>query len=202
MSSPDPGASLGLDAPRLFEVARESIRLGVLRGHPLRPDPLAFSAPLRELRSSFVTLRLVGELRGCVGGLEPRWPLVSDVARHAFAAGFRDPRFPPVDAAEFAALEVEISVLSPLEPLSFACEAELLAQLRPGIDGLVLEVGARRGTFLPSVWEQLPTPCDFLAELKRKAGLAADSWPHALVVYRYTVESLSETGDGRARTTE
>jgi AmmeMemoRadiSam system protein A len=193
MSSPSPDPRRAATGARpLLDVARASIRSGVERGRPLRPDPLAYPAPLRELRASFVTLHLEAELRGCVGGLEPVRPLVADVAEHAFAAAFRDPRFPPVAAAELAGLEVHVSVLSPLEPLAFASEDDLLAQLRPGVDGLLLEAGGRRGTFLPAVWEQLPEPREFLRQLKRKAGLAPDFWSDALVVHRYTVEPVGE----------
>ena len=195
MSSPsvDPRpAAGGADARRLLDVARASIRSGLERGRPLRPDPLAYPAPLRELRASFVTLHLEAELRGCVGGLEPVRPLVTDVAEHAFAAAFRDPRFPPLAAAELAQLDVHVSVLSLLEPLAFASEEDLLAKLRPGVDGLLLEAGGRRGTFLPAVWEQLPEPREFLRHLKRKAGLAPDFWSDALEVRRYTVESVGE----------
>jgi uncharacterized protein len=175
----------------LLELARDSIRSGVERGVPARPDPLAYPAQLRELRASFVSLHLRGELRGCIGGLRPVRPLVSDVAEHAFAAAFRDPRFPPLVAAELAPLAIRISILSPLEPLCFSSEVHLLEQLRPGIDGLLLELPGRCATFLPEVWRQLPEPRAFLAQLKRKAGLVPDAWPEGIAFSRYTVESLA-----------
>jgi len=175
----------------LLAVARASIRSGIERGHPMRPDPLTYAARLREPCASFVTLHLGGELRGCVGALEPVRPLVSDVAGNAFAAAFRDSRFPPLTAAELAPLDVRISVLSPLEPLSFISEADLLRQLRPRVDGLLLELRGRRATFLPEVWRQLPEPREFLQQLKRKAGLPPDFWSDEITFLRYTAESLA-----------
>jgi AmmeMemoRadiSam system protein A len=191
-ASGTPRASGAADARALLGVARDSLRSGLERGRALRPDPLDYPEPLRALRASFVTLHLEGELRGCVGGLEPLWPLVTDVAEHAFAAGFRDPRFPPLAAGELARLRVDVSILSSLEPLSFRSEQDLLAQLRPGVDGLLLEAGSRRGTFLPAVWEQLPEARAFLRQLKRKAGLREGYWSDSVVVRRYTVESVGD----------
>lgn len=143
---------------------------------------------LRAPAASFATLRLEGELRGCIGTIDPRRPLGDDVAHNAYAAAYRDPRFPPVTAAERAALQVEVSVLSAREPLAAASESEALARLRPGVDGVYLEYGYMSSTFLPQVWESLPDPGDFLAELKRKAGLPAGFWHAELRLSRYTVE--------------
>jgi hypothetical protein len=200
MSSPSLAvqpAPSALDGRRLLEVARGSIRSGMECGRPLRPDPLAYSEPLRALRATFVTLALEGQLRGCMGGLEPVRALVEDVAEHAFAAAFRDPRFPPLAAAEVARLDLQLSILSPLEPLCAASEQDLLAQLRPGVDGLLIETSGRRGTFLPAVWEQLPEPLEFLRHLKRKTGLAPDFWSDSLAVSRYTVASIGDAEDAR-----
>jgi len=193
MSSSDPAAEQNASPPRLLlDVARGSIRSGLERGRPLHTDPAAYPEPLRALRASFVTLELEGELRGCMGGLEAVRPLVRDVAEHAFAAAFRDPRFPPLGGAELGFVEVKLSILSPLEPMSYASEQDLLSQLRPGVDGVLLEAGRQRGTFLPAVWEQLPDPQDFLRHLKRKAGLAPDFWSGVVAVHRYTVESIGD----------
>jgi AmmeMemoRadiSam system protein A len=178
------------DGRALLDVARDAIREGLHSGRPWLPDPLEYADALRELRATFVTLRRDGDLRGCIGGLEAVRPLVIDVAHHAFAAAFNDPRFPPLEVPEFDALEVRVSILSPPEPVVFASEADLAAKLRPGVDGLILEDGLQRGTFLPAVWENLPQPSDFLRELKRKAGLAPDHWSDAIRVRRYTVESI------------
>ncbi len=141
--------------------------------------------------ASFVTLKREGELRGCVGGLIAKQALALEVVENAVGAALRDPRFFPLRPVEVVGLHVHISVLSALLPLTVSSEAELLAQLRPGVDGLLLERGACRGTFLPSVWETLPDPRDFLAELKRKAGLPRDYWSAEIRVSRYTTESFS-----------
>ncbi len=174
----------------LLGLARASIAHGMSQGRALHPDLDTLPERLRATRATFVTLHLGGRLRGCIGTLEARRPLAEDVAENAFAAAFRDPRFPPVTAAEAPRLAVEISVLSPPEPMQFRSEAELVAQLRPGTDGLILADLGRRGTFLPSVWAQLPEPRDFLVHLKHKAGLPADHWSATLTVARYTTESF------------
>lgn len=173
----------------LLAIARQAIarELGLSgatsTGHP---------AWLDEPGASFVTLTRQGELRGCIGSLEAHRPLGQDVAANARAAAFADPRFPPLDAAEYPAIQVEVSLLSPAIALSFLDEADLLAQLRPGLDGVILEYGWQRATFLPQVWEQLPEPTQFLAHLKRKAGLAADFFAPGLQVSRYAVEKFKE----------
>lgn len=142
--------------------------------------------------ASFVTLKSEGELRGCIGSLHAHRPLGEDVRANAGAAAFDDPRFPPLAVHEYASLEVEVSVLSPSTPIVVASEAELHAQLRPGTDGLTLQWGRRRGTFLPQVWESLPDPRDFIAQLKRKAGLPPDFWSSDLEITRYTVDKFTE----------
>lgn len=173
----------------LRAVARDAIACGLREGRPPRLDLELYPDALLEPRASFVTLHYRGELRGCTGNLEPDGPLVVGVARNAFRSAFEDPRFPPVTEAEQASLEVAVSVLSPLVPLAARSEADLLAQLRPGIDGLVLREGARGATFLPAVWETLPDPRDFLHALLRKAGLAPGHWSPALRFERYTTQS-------------
>lgn len=190
MSWPDTRAALRTSAATLLEVAWSSIRHGLRADRPLEPDPGEFPPVLREPRASFVTLRSDGSLRGCTGGLEARLPLVQDVAYHAFCSALRDPRFPPLREEEFVDLDLEISVLSPLEPLVFDSEESLLAQLRPHVDGLVLRERHCLGTFLPSVWGTLPEPRAFLRELKRKAGLPADHWSGTLEALRYTVAAI------------
>lgn len=174
----------------LLDTAQRSIARGIETGEPLVPNPGRHSAALRAPRATFVTLKRRGVLRGCMGTLEAVRPLVVDVARNAFAAAFRDPRFPPVAAEELANVDLHISVLSVPEPLEFSSRADLIAQLRPGVDGLTLEDAGRRSTFLPAVWQELPDPRDFLRELKRKAGLALDGESPSLRAWRYTAESV------------
>ena len=184
----------------LIDVAARSIGHGLDHHRPLELDPADYPEPLRAIRASFVTLERGGDLRGCIGVLEPFRPLVEDVAQNAFAAAFEDPRFPPLRAAEYPELTLKISVLTPAEPLVFGSEADLLDQIRPGVDGLILRDGGHRGTFLPSVWEQLPHPRDFLAHLKRKAGLPMGYWSDRLQVLRYGSESFGGPVGNRQQT--
>jgi len=173
----------------LLRIARESLAeaLGVGVAADYR------ETWLQEPGACFVTLTRWGELRGCVGSVRAYRPLFDDVWLNARAAAFHDTRFPPVERDELAALAVEISLLSAPEPLPpFAREAEALAALRPGIDGLILEAGSHRSTFLPQVWEQLPDPQDFLAHLKHKAGLPPDFWSRDVQLQRYTVRKWVE----------
>ena len=170
----------------LLAIAREAIEEG--RSGSL--DAVWGDGWLAEPGATFVTLKLDGELRGCIGSLEPRRCLADDVAHNARAAAYRDPRFPPVDRDERRRLDIEVSVLSAPEPLEAATESEALAQLRPGIDGVVLEFGDLRSTFLPQVWESLPDPKEFLGELKRKAGLPPRFWDPRIRLSRYTVEKF------------
>ncbi|MCL4839445.1 MAG: AmmeMemoRadiSam system protein A [Thermoanaerobaculia bacterium] len=153
------------------------------------------TAWLERPAATFVTLTLAGALRGCIGSLEPRRPLVEDVRANALAAAFEDYRFPPVEAAELPRLGLEVSLLSPLEPLPPLDEAAARAALRPGSDGVVLAWQGRRGTFLPQVWEQLPRPEEFLRHLKRKAGLDPGFWAPDLRLFRYSVEKWEEAPD-------
>ena len=178
------------DRGALLDLARASIRAGLEGGEP-RVRATDYPAGLQAPRASFVTLNVAAQLRGCIGTLEAHQPLVLDVAQNAFAAAFRDPRFPALGRDEFARIEIHISILSVPEPVAFASEADLLARLRPGVDGLIIEEGYRRGTFLPAVWESLPEPSEFLRHLKRKAGLPADYWSAGIRIRRYTVESIS-----------
>lgn len=169
----------------LLFVARDSIIHGWQHGKPL-PIELAAHAPqLVEVQACFVTLERHGQLRGCIGSLEANRPLVNDVAENAFASAFRDPRFPPLSESERSGLILAISVLSPPEALQFESEADLLNQLQPEYDGLILQVGHRRATFLPSVWRQLPESTDFLEHLKIKAGLPSRFWSDQVRAWRY-----------------
>ena len=172
----------------LLRIARQAIdaRFGLSSG------PAPEGASTGHPGASFVTLTLNGRLRGCIGSLEAWRALADDVAENAVAAAFRDPRFAPLTPAEWAETRVEVSLLSPSEPMSFSSEADALAQLRPGRDGLILSFGQRRATFLPQVWESLPDRRQFMAQLKLKAGLAADFWDDGITLARYSVEKWKE----------
>ena len=197
-AEPSPASAAGDEtlAPEhrrlLLSVARDAIRHGLDTGRPPTLDCAGAAAPLQAVRAAFVTLELDRRLRGCIGHLEATQPLLLDVADNAFAAAFQDPRFPPLRAAELAPLCIKVSVLTPATPLAFTDEADLIARLSPGLDGLILIDGAHRGTFLPSVWEQLPEPRAFLRRLKEKAGLPADHWSDGLKVLRYRTEAFGE----------
>ena len=178
------------DRAILLTIARQSIQSGLCSGHALGVNPDLYSDSLRLKRATFVTLEIDARLRGCIGTLEAYQALVKDVADHAYAAAFEDPRFPPLRTDEFAMLDTHISVLSPPEPLEVESEADLLAKLRPGVDGLILSLGDRRATFLPSVWDDLPDPRIFLGHLKRKAGFSVDFWDEKLQFQSYITESF------------
>lgn len=173
----------------LLPLARGAIesRLGQAAKVPAQDAPW-----LREWGACFVTLTQQGELRGCIGTLQAHRPLLADVQANAVAAALHDPRFAPLAFEELAYTEIEVSLLSPTQPLAFAGQADALAQLRPGVDGVVLEYGRYRSTFLPQVWEQLPDVDAFMAQLKRKAGLPADFWAEGLRLQRYTVSKFKE----------
>lgn len=191
-STESPPPSLNQEERRLLlELALDSIEYGLEKGVPLPVTSNEYSAALQHERASFVTLQLAGELRGCIGHLEAIQSAVKDVADNAFAAAFRDPRFSPVTDKELPRIDIHISLLTPAVNLKFESEEDLIQQLKPGIDGLILRQGMRQGTFLPSVWEQLPDPRRFLQHLKLKAGLSADSWSDHIKVKRYRTESFS-----------
>ena len=176
----------------LIEVARRSIESGLETGRPLVVTPSEYHRDLKAVRASFVTLQIRGQLRGCIGHLEAVQPLVVDVAENAFAAAFRDPRFNPLTRVEWPNVDLHLSILTAPQRLVVSDEADLIAQLRPGEDGLILQDGPNRGTFLPSVWESLPQAADFLMHLKSKAGLAANHWSDNMELYRYRTESFGE----------
>lgn len=192
MSSADAFAqSLAPHAAGLIGLARASIHHGLAQRRALPVWPGEYAPPLRDQGASFVTLHLGGELRGCVGSIEPRVSLVEDVARNAYLSAFEDSRFDPLQQSEFAGLEIEISVLGPRRPLDFRSEAELLERLAPMRDGLILEHDGRRGVFLPQVWEDLPEPADFLAHLKAKAGMGRGPLGHGAEARVFSVVKLT-----------
>ncbi|HSG76464.1 MAG TPA: AmmeMemoRadiSam system protein B [Burkholderiales bacterium] len=169
----------------LLAIARAAI--GHALGVYAEPPRTEVAPWLARPGATFVTLRLDGKLRGCIGSLAPTRSIGLDVAENALGAALRDPRFAPLTREEWSRCQVEVSVLSPPKPLRFADEAELLAQLRPGEDGVILEYEGKRGTFLPQVWEGLPETRRFLEELMRKAGIPADTRLARCKLWRYRV---------------
>ncbi len=176
----------------LLALVRESIDHHLDGKPPLQVDRNDFPAALFRPAACFVTLHRHGELRGCIGTLEARQPLVQAIADYAVKAAFEDPRFAPLTRDEAGDLCIDISVLRPLQAMNVQDEAELLRTLRVGIDGLWLESGAHRATFLPQVWEQLPEPAVFVERLKHKAGLAKDQAFTTIRWSRYQVDAIAD----------
>jgi AmmeMemoRadiSam system protein A len=177
---------------QLLALSREAITSSLMLGSQLQLTLNDYPPELMEERATFVTLEIDGRLRGCIGSLKARRPLAIDIVENSCAAAFSDPRFPPVNKTELEAIEIHLSILSKPKMIQFSSEEELISQLRPNIDGLVLEDGLHRGTFLPSVWESLHEPALFLKHLKQKAGLPTDYWSDNLKVLRYTTDSFGE----------
>ena len=173
----------------LLSLARESIAAGIKIGKPKAVDSSNYVAPLNNVYAVFVTLKLNGQLRGCIGTTEAMEPIVSAVSRYAYAAAFSDPRFPTVTVEELPGLDISLSILTPAQIMSFNDENDLRQQLRPGIDGLIIQKGNRKATFLPVVWETLNDAAQFLAQLKEKAGIGADEAPES--AWRYQAECYS-----------
>lgn len=178
------------DRSRLLEVARRSITRGLNLPAPDTLPEGEWPSRLLAPRAAFITLTLSGELRGCCGTTEPQRTLVEEVWRSAWLSAFADPRFAPVAAAEVASLRIAISVLGALEPIACGSEAELIESLVPGVDGLVFRCGAARATFLPAVWQSLKEPREFVAQLRRKAGLQGPVWPAGMTAFRYRTETF------------
>lgn len=172
----------------LLQIARSTISTAL--GHPLLVDE--DNPWLQDQRACFVTLTQQGQLRGCIGTLEARRSLLTDIKENALAASFKDPRFTPLTVTDLIYTQIEVSLLSPMQPMQFGSETQALTQLQPGIDGVVLEFCHYRSTFLPQVWEQLPTASEFIAHLKHKAGLPADFWAESMKLSRYTVSKWKE----------
>ncbi|MBL8446340.1 MAG: AmmeMemoRadiSam system protein A [Zoogloeaceae bacterium] len=186
-----------IDAPPRAETELGALLLAHARAAISRELGQAVALPSEDPRlaqrgATFVTLTRDGELRGCIGSLNARRTLGDDVADNALGAAFRDPRFPPVTAAEWPHLQVEVSLLSDPEFLEVKTESEALGRLRPGIDGVIFFNGCRKATFLPQVWAQLPDPREFLAALKRKAGMAGDFWGPNVMLATYQVQKWAE----------
>ncbi len=184
--------------PALLRIALSSMAYGMASKKPLKIDPGLYPAGLGETVASFVTLHLKGQLRGCIGSPTAVKPLAVDVADNAFAAAYKDPRFKPLTMNELTRIDFDVSVLSPPEPIDFASESELIDRLRPNRDGLIISQGSRRALFLPAVWEKLTEPGEFLAQLKKKAGIDPGQVTTGLTAARFTAASMaySEFGGG------
>lgn len=178
---------------QLLKIARQALE-SCVRNQP-RPllEPASLLPGLKEPGASFITLTIGGELRGCIGALEAYQPLAQDVQEHAAAAALEDFRFPSVRPEELPSIHIEVSRLTPPQPLEYVDAADLLARLRPGVDGVILQDGARRATFLPQVWEKIPDTASFLNHLCQKMGASSDWWRHKkLKVFTYQVEEFHE----------
>ena len=173
----------------LLPIARCSIAETLGQEYEANED----AAWLQQQAACFVTLMQQDQLRGCIGTLEAHRSLLDDVKSNARSAAFHDPRFSPLTGEELKYTEIEVSLLSAMQAMNFTNEQEALAQLKPGIDGVVFEFGRHRSTFLPQVWEQLPATADFISHLKHKAGLNADFWADEVKLYRYTVSKWKES---------
>jgi len=177
----------------LLRLAREALEKGVKGDKLPTLDLGSLPSRLQTQGASFVTLTIRGNLRGCIGALEPYQPLAEDVREHAVAAALSDFRFPPVRPDELPDIQIEVSRLTMPEPLAYTYPEDLLAKLRPGTDGVLLRYGSRRATFLPQVWEKIPDPAEFLDHLCQKMGEKAGLWREKnLQVSIYQVEEFHE----------
>ncbi len=181
------------DKKTLLCIARDAINAKA-KAEALRPlDAYQLSPALLENGACFVTLTKEGYLRGCIGSLEASQSLAQDVQERAIQAAFEDPRFPAVQASELPFIKVEVSHVSPAQPLPYEKPTDLPMLLKPYRDGVILKAGYRRATFLPQVWEQLPKPEDFLSHLCQKMGMPGNYWQSTLMeVFTYTVEAFEE----------
>lgn len=174
----------------LLTVAYRSISHGLRNKEPLAVDLSDHSERLGLQRASFVTLRIEEKLRGCIGVVAAFRPLVVDVAENAYAAAFRDSRFSELTDAEFDHIDAHISILSAPQPLACRNQADLVSQLQVGVHGLILEDGDKMASFLPSMWEELPDPEEFVLHLKKKGGMKPNQWSKNMKVQVYTTESV------------
>jgi AmmeMemoRadiSam system protein A len=180
------------DQKLLLQLSRLALEKAIKEKQQLLYDKKSLPSALLVTGACFVTLKKDGQLRGCIGSLTAHQPLVADVIEHTIQAALSDPRFPPTIESEIPKITIHISVLTPPEALYFSSEQHCIDQLRPGIDGLILADRGHRGTFLPSVWDELPEPKDFLEHLKNKAGFPKNYWSDTLTVHRYQAQYFSE----------
>ena len=181
----------------LLDIAEQAIVDGLRNLRPTVPAPAELPHDLRRAVGAFVTLNVRGQLNGCIGSIETDDAVAVSVARHAWSAAFTDPRLPALRWVDYDHLDIEISLLSPLEPILASTRDDLLDILEPGVDGLLIASGSRRAVFLPSVWEQLPTPDTFLTHLFHKAGLNPTPWPDDLRAFGFTAEKFGRRAGAR-----
>jgi len=177
------------DKKFVFDVIHKSIEQGLNTGNAYKAETKNVAQNIKENYAVFITLKLNGQLRGCIGTTEAHMSLIDAVAQYAYAAAFSDPRFKPLTADEYKQVDISLSILTPAVPLPFNDEQDLLNKLRPEIDGLIISKNHARATFLPVVWESIKDPKQFLDELKRKAGIKASDSPDK--AWRYTAEYYS-----------
>lgn len=190
-----PSPCIELDSKQqreLLAIARRSIAQGFATAAPLRLPLAALTVPFSVNTAVFVTLTQNGALRGCIGALQARQPLAQAVAAAAFGSAFSDPRFEPLQRADLESVQIEISVLSPLQSFDVDSRTALLQSLRRNVDGLVIEDQGKRATFLPKVWDKIATPAAFVEELMVKAGLPADHWSNSIRVQRYSTLTFAD----------
>ena len=196
---PSPEPLSASDGDVLLDIADRSIREGLAGRRALRIEVESLPERLARPGAAFVTVRVADQLNGCIGSIEPVAPLGVAVGRHAWDAAFSDPRLPALRTEEYGQTAIEVSVLSPLEPIAARSEEELLAAIRPFEDGLVIAAHGRRGLFLPVVWESLPDPREFLRHLQDKAGLRPGWWPADMTAHRFNVQKFESRVEARAR---
>ncbi|MCH2206337.1 MAG: AmmeMemoRadiSam system protein B [Lentisphaerales bacterium] len=177
------------DQIAMLKLGRTSLEEKLLGNHPYQSGTI--DVP-NVMAATFITLTKNGQLRGCIGSLEAHRKLREDIIENTYAAAFRDPRFPTLKANELKDISISISILSQPQVIQFESEQDLLTKLKPGFDGLILTEGNKRGTFLPSVWEELPSAQLFLKHLKEKAGLTADYWSDTIQIERYGSVYINE----------
>jgi AmmeMemoRadiSam system protein A len=199
--APSPSADIRLsdaEVARLLDLADDAVVDGLRGCPPAPPDLDALPPALRTPRGIFVTLTVDGDLNGCIGSVAGSEPLGLAAARLARAAAFADPRLPALQPSDYPSLTIEVSLLSPLEPIPAATRQELREHTEPGVHGLVIAAGRRQAVFLPAVWQKLPDPDRFLDHLLQKAGISPRDWPVGMEAQRFTVEKLSRPAGDRS----
>lgn len=174
----------------MLNTAYQSLKHGLGYNQPLIIDPRNYDDELQKIRACFVTLEINNLLRGCIGSLIAHEPLINSVANNAYNAGFSDHRFRPISDAELANIEIHISVLTDPQTLEVSSEQDLFNKLKVGIDGLILKDGPYQSTFLPSVWQSLKTPQEFVQQLKLKAGLRQEHWSDSMQFLIYQTQLI------------